>query len=132
MVYLRQSADSGAGAFSGKPAPSKDHVPRGLEYIPSGEDAVPVNMHNILQCCAVVVRYACYKYGYVVLVLHSGIVSSILFRVVNDVCSSTVVQYHTVGGEGGTQDSASKCITLRYYISGTKDLVNNIGCAYLS
>lgn len=35
MVYLRQSADSGAGAFSGKPAPSKDHVPRGLEYIPS-------------------------------------------------------------------------------------------------
>lgn len=51
MVYLRQSADSGAGAFGGKPAASKDHVPRGLEYIPSGEDAVPGNMHNSVVCC---------------------------------------------------------------------------------
>ena len=37
MVYLRQSVDSGAGTVRGKPAASKDHVPRGLEYIPSGE-----------------------------------------------------------------------------------------------
>lgn len=43
MVYLRHPTDTAAAASgAGKPAPSKDHIPRGLEYIPSGEiDTIP-------------------------------------------------------------------------------------------
>lgn len=39
MVYLRHASDAGSASGASKPAPSKDHIPRGLEYIPSGDIA---------------------------------------------------------------------------------------------